>query len=73
MWNTIKSGEIWQGEFKSKAKDVSFFWLYSVIIPIFDSHKNITQYFFLRFPIDERKKREEEHIEQKSYWKKCFL
>lgn len=64
MWNTIKSGEIWQGEVKSKSKDGSFFWLHSVIIPIFDDDKNITQFFSLRFPIDDKKKREEEHFEQ---------
>lgn len=64
MWLTIKSGKIWQGEVKSKAKDGSFFWLHSVIIPIFDDHKNITQFFSLRFPIDEKKKREEEIKQQ---------
>jgi len=63
LWNTIKRGDIWQGEVKSKAKDGSYFWLHSVIIPVFDESKNIVEFFSLRFPIDEKKKREEEKTE----------
>lgn len=33
MWETIKTGEIWQGEVQNKAKDGSLFWVKSSIIP----------------------------------------
>lgn len=58
MWETIAKGEIWCGEVRSKAKDGSFFWLDSTIIPIFDSNGKIKQYFSLRIPIDDKKKLE---------------
>jgi len=62
MWDTIKSGEIWQGEVKNKAKDGSFFWLENTIFPVFDKRKNIVQYFSMRLSIDQKKNAEEERI-----------
>lgn len=63
MWGTIKSGEIWQGEVKNKAKDGTFFWLDNTIFPVFDENKKIVQYFSMRLSIDEKKIAEEERIE----------
>lgn len=60
MWNTISSGNTWHGEVKNRAKDGSFFWLDSVIIPIRDEHNKINQYFSLRTLITDRKQAEEE-------------
>jgi PAS domain S-box-containing protein len=62
MWDTIKSGNIWNGEVKNNAKDGSFFWLENTIFPVFDKRKNIVQYFSMRLPIDQKKKVEEERI-----------
>jgi PAS domain S-box-containing protein len=62
MWDTIKRGEIWQGEVKNKAKDGSFFWLDNTIFPVFDKSKNIVQYFSMRLSIDQKKNAEEERM-----------
>ena len=61
VWDTITQGKIWRGEVKSKAKDGSFFWLDSTIIPILDKKGNITQYFSLRMPIDDKKELERQN------------
>ena len=66
LWDTIKSGKVWRSDVKSKAKDGTFFWLDSTIVPIHDEHGVITEYFSLRTPIDDRKRIEEE---QKEYVK----
>lgn len=63
MWCTIKNRGIWIDEVKNKAKDGSFYWLENTIFPVFDKRKNIVQYFSIRFPIDKKKKAEEEKIE----------
>ncbi len=34
MWNTISSGKIWYGEIKNRAKDDSFYWLKTSIVPL---------------------------------------
>jgi len=55
MWNIISSGNIWEGEIKNRAKDNSFYWLKSIIIPVMDSKKNITHYIALRTDITKDK------------------
>jgi PAS domain S-box-containing protein len=66
LWETIKSGKVWRSDVKSRAKDGTFFWLDSTIVPIRDNNGVITEYFSLRTPIDDRKRIEEE---QKEYVK----
>jgi PAS domain S-box-containing protein len=53
MWTTIRSGNIWQGEIKNKAKDGSFYWVDTLILPV--QHQTGTQYLSLRILITERK------------------
>lgn len=66
LWSTISSGQVWRGEVKSKAKDGTFFWLDSTIVPVMDKNGRIREYFSLRLPIDDRKlaeKKLQEHVE----------
>ena len=60
MWETISSGEMWRKEVKSRAKDGSYFWQDSLILPVYDGLHQITLYFSIRIPIDDRKKAEED-------------
>ncbi|MFA6946513.1 MAG: PAS domain S-box protein [Pedobacter sp.] len=66
LWDTIQSGKVWRSDVRSRAKDGTFFWLDSTIVPIHDENGVITEYFSLRTPIDDRKRIEEE---QKEYVK----
>ena len=59
LWGTITRGEIWRGEVKSQAKDGTYFWLDSIIIPLVNANGKIVQYFSLRMPINEKKELEE--------------
>lgn len=59
LWDTIKSGKVWRSDVKSKAKDGTYFWLDSTIVPIHDDNGLITEFFSLRTPIDDRKRIEE--------------
>lgn len=63
MWETIKRGKTWRGEVKNKAKDGSYYWLDSVIIPIKDEKGTIIKYFSLRILITDKKQIEEERNE----------
>lgn len=60
MWETIGNGNVWDGEVRNKAKDGSFYWVYSIIFPVFDENNTIIQYFSIRVPIDEKRKQEEQ-------------
>lgn len=60
LWDTISSGKSWHGEVKNKAKDGSFYWLDSVIVPIKDKTGKIIQFFSLRTLINDKKQAEVE-------------
>jgi len=63
LWNTIISGKPWQGEILNRAKDGSFFWVDTVILPILDNDGEVMQYLSLRFPITDRKAMEADRLE----------
>jgi PAS domain S-box-containing protein len=55
MWDKISSGQVWEGEIKNRAKDGSFYWLKSTIIPVIDSEDNITNFVAIRTDITKEK------------------
>lgn len=55
MWDTISSGKVWEGEIKNRAKDGSFYWLKSTIIPVNDSNGNIQNFVAIRTDITKEK------------------
>jgi len=59
MWETIESGEVWKVDLKNRAKDGSYYWLDTVIIPFKDADGSIQQYFSLRTLINDKKAAEE--------------
>jgi PAS domain S-box-containing protein len=55
MWKTIAAGNTWHNEIKKKAKDGSFYWVDTVIVPVFDNNQKIHQYLSLRVLITDKK------------------
>ncbi|WP_324172263.1 PAS domain-containing protein [Sulfurimonas sp.] len=48
MWNTIESGESWNGLVKNLRKDGLYYWVYTEITPIFNKNNEITGYIASR-------------------------
>lgn len=59
LWGTIIKGDSWEGVFKNKAKDGSFFWERAVISPIIDEKKNITHFLAIKENITAEKETRE--------------
>jgi PAS domain S-box-containing protein len=60
MWKEITNGKMWMGEIRNRAKDGSYYWVDSVIMPMRNSDNSINGYLSLRILINDRKKMEEE-------------
>lgn len=58
LWQTISSGKIWQGEIKNKAKDGSFYWVQTTIVPFHNEKGAIYQYMSIRSDITKSKEAE---------------
>ncbi len=55
MWSVVKNGNIWVGEVQNKAKDGSFYWSDTTIIPFKNDIGKITGYISIRQDITKRK------------------
>lgn len=55
LWKTISSGGVWRGEIKNIAKDGSFYWVETSIIPIVDVPGKPEKYVSIQFLITEQK------------------
>lgn len=59
FWQTITAGKVWQGEIKNKAKDGSYYWVYTTVVPFSNNKGKPYQYLSIRFEITDRKQVEE--------------
>jgi PAS domain S-box-containing protein len=59
MWATIGSGKIWKGEIKNKAKDGTFYWVDTTIVPFLNEGVNPYKYVSIRVDITKRMESEE--------------
>ncbi|MBF0107811.1 MAG: PAS domain S-box protein [Magnetococcales bacterium] len=71
LWQTLKSGKIWRGEFFNRRKDGSHYWAGTTISPIVDREGKVIRYVGVSRDItrqkeDETRIREAESLKEKS-------
>jgi two-component system cell cycle sensor histidine kinase/response regulator CckA len=69
LWATIIGGNVWKGEIKNRAKNGSYFWVETTIVPVLGKNQNPQKYIAISHDITESKETEESLKHSETYYR----
>lgn len=63
MWGTITQGKKWEGEIRNRAKDGSYYWVHTIIVPFLNKDGEVEEFVSIRWDITGRKEAEQKVLE----------
>jgi PAS domain S-box-containing protein len=73
MYETIKQGQTWQGEFHNRKKNGELYWESATISPVINDMGDMTHYIAVKEDITDRKKLQQELLESELLYKSMFI
>ena len=73
LWDTIKAGNEWKGEFHNKRKDGELYWEHATISPIKNDNDEITHFLGIKEDITRHKILEQARIESEKKYHELFI
>jgi len=67
LWETIRAGQEWHGEFHNRKKNGELYWELAVIAPVLDENGQVTHYIAVKEDITARKNAEAAEREQRQF------
>lgn len=61
MWTTISEGKVWKGQIKNRAKDSSFYWMDTTIVPILNNQGKPYKYVSICKEITDQKQAQKDY------------